>query len=157
MRPPLFLSAVVLLLACTASLGSAPACGSARPAADGCDGPARAAHRVSRGELPQRFAGFAEEIRSFVKKHRVPGMAVAVSRQGDVVLSRCYGYADTATGEAVQPTSRFRIASLSKPITAVAILQLCEQKQLQLDTPVFSVLDYEAAIAAAGDDFEPRL
>jgi N-acyl-D-amino-acid deacylase len=140
MSRSLFVSLVFVLFVSAGTLGSEPA-----------------ADRVSRGELPPECSGFDEEIRTFIAKHRVPGMAVAVSRQGHVVFSRGYGYADVAAGEAVQPTSRFRIASLSKPITAVAILTLWEQGKLQLGTPVFEVLDYEAAITAAAEAFEPRL
>src|SRR5262249_39849061 len=42
--------------------------------------------------------------------------------------------------EAVQPTSRFRIASISKPITAVAVFRLIERGKLKLDDKVFSIV-----------------
>jgi CubicO group peptidase (beta-lactamase class C family) len=90
-------------------------------------------------------------------EHQVPGLAIAVTHRGWPVLVRGYGYADAARREKVQPTSRFRIASISKPITAVAILQFVERGLLRLDDKVFEVLDYEAAIAAAKDAFDPRL
>jgi N-acyl-D-amino-acid deacylase len=50
----------------------------------------------------------------------------------------------------------FRIASISKSITAVAILQLMEQKKLALDDRAFDVLDYAEDIKLAGKEFDPR-
>jgi N-acyl-D-amino-acid deacylase len=56
---------------------------------------------------------------------------LAVTDQGRLVYARGFGLADTETGRVVMPTSLFRIASVSKPITAVAVLQLVEQQRLE--------------------------
>jgi N-acyl-D-amino-acid deacylase len=66
---------------------------------------------------------------------------VAVAKDGKLVYSRGFGFADVTTREPIQPTSLFRIASISKPITAVAVLQLIEQGKLKLDDKVFDILD----------------
>src|SRR5690606_20702110 len=106
----------------------------------------------------QRLASFDAMVREFLTEHCVPGGAVAVTDQGRLVHAAGYGYADIAAREPVQPTSLFRIASLSKPITAVAILQLVEQEKLKLDERVFDVLDeFHADIDKANDSFEKRL
>jgi N-acyl-D-amino-acid deacylase len=118
---------------------------------------ATAAHNVSSGEDDERFASYDRLMHEFMKVHRVPGASIAVTDQGRVVFARGYGYADIAAKEVVQPADLFRIASISKPITAVAILQLIEQKKLQLDDKVFGALDYEDDIKAAGDKFDSRL
>src|SRR6185503_93541 len=47
-----------------------------------------------------------------------------------------YGKANAATGQALQPDSIFRIASMTKPITGVAMMQLYEQGKWKLDDPV---------------------
>lgn len=117
----------------------------------------KAAFAVSTGKRDERLASFDHLMRDFMEKHRVPGAALAVTDQGKLVLARGYGYADLATRELVQPTSLFRIASISKPVTAVAILQLVEQGKLKLDDKVFEVLDFKADIERAGTEFEPRL
>jgi N-acyl-D-amino-acid deacylase len=57
-----------------------------------------------------------------------------------MVYARGFGYADVESREPVQPQSRFRIASISKPITAVAVMQLVEQGKLKLDDKVLEVL-----------------
>lgn len=115
-----------------------------------------APYQISSGDSDPRFAGFDQEILQFMKTHRVPGVSVAMGDQGRVIFAKGYGYADIAAKTPVTPTSLFRIASVSKPITAVAILQLIEQKKLQLDDKVFTILDCEADIAAAGDKFDAR-
>lgn len=116
-----------------------------------------AAYNVSSGRKDERFASYDRMMHEFMKEHRVPGASVAVTDQGRVVFARGYGYADVAKKEGAQPTSLFRIASISKPITAVAILQLVEQNKLKLDDHVYKVLDHEDDIKAAGEDFDPRL
>jgi N-acyl-D-amino-acid deacylase len=115
---------------------------------------ARAA-AVSTGGEDQRMAGFNRMMRSFMEKHRVPGAALAVTERGRLVYARGYGYADVATQEKVAPTSLFRIASISKPITAVAILQLVEKKRLSLDDKVFDILKYEPHLEP-GTKFDER-
>lgn len=76
----------------------------------------------------------------FMEKHRVPGCSVAITNQGRLVYARGFGYSDVAEGSLVTPASLFRIASISKPITAVAVLQLVEQGKLTLDEAVWDVL-----------------
>ncbi|MEO2028556.1 MAG: serine hydrolase [Fuerstiella sp.] len=112
---------------------------------------------VSSGEQDERFASYDRMMHEFMKEHRVPGASVAVTHRGRTVFARSYGYADVASREQVQPTSLFRIASLSKPITAVAILQLMEKEKLSLSAKVFDVLDHEEDIKAVGDEFDERL
>jgi D-alanyl-D-alanine carboxypeptidase len=63
----------------------------------------------------------------------VPGIAVAASLDGRVVLDRAYGVADVVTGETLTPDHRFRVASHSKTFTATAVLQLAEAGRLRLD------------------------
>ena len=67
----------------------------------------------------------------------IPGAAVAVVRHGRLVYARGFGMADREAGTPVQPDSLFRIASVSKPITAVAVLKLVEDGLLDLDARVF--------------------
>jgi len=119
--------------------------------------PRLAPSTVTTGQRVPAFTEFEKLIREFMAEHRIPGAAIAVAKEGKVMYSRGFGYADIATREQVQPTSLFRIASISKPITAVAILQLVEQGKLRLEDPVFSVLDFEDEIQKAGDAFDPRL
>jgi len=67
----------------------------------------------------------------------VPGVSVAIAKDGQLVYAKGYGVADVSTGEAMTVQHRLRIASVSKPITATAIVQLAENGVITLDDPVF--------------------
>ena len=66
----------------------------------------------------------------------VPGVAVAAVLHGSPAWSKGYGLADLEEGVPVTPHTLFRLASVSKPITAVAALQLWERGKLDLDAPI---------------------
>jgi N-acyl-D-amino-acid deacylase len=93
---------------------------------------------------------------SFMEQHRVPGCAAAVSRGDRLLYSRGFGWADVAQREPVQAESRFRIASISKSITAVAVLKLVEQGKLKLDDRAYDWIQDEPLILE-GKEVEPRL
>ena len=67
---------------------------------------------------------FDRLMTTFLAEHHVAGAALAVTRNGRLVYARGFGWADKETRAKVEPASRFRIASLTKPITAVAVLRL---------------------------------
>ncbi|MFV1967573.1 MAG: serine hydrolase domain-containing protein [Pirellulaceae bacterium] len=98
---------------------------------------------VATGKEDRRLVRFDQMARKFLERHQVPGLALAVTDRGCLVHARGYGYADRERKEKVLPTSLFRIASISKPITAVAVLQLAERKKLSLEDKVFDILDGE--------------
>ncbi len=100
-----------------------------------------AADRITTGRSDPALAAIDEAMQSFIREHRLPGMSLAITHQGRLVHSRGYGYADVATRQPVEPNHLFRIASISKPITAVAILQLVEQGKLALEDHVLDVLE----------------
>ncbi|MGB7727025.1 MAG: serine hydrolase domain-containing protein [Candidatus Acidiferrum sp.] len=66
----------------------------------------------------------------------IPGLALAVALHGKIVYSETFGYADLEERVPVWPTTKFRIGSISKPLTAVALMQLVEAGKLDLDAPV---------------------
>lgn len=92
------------------------------------------------GEGDRRLASFDRLMDSFVKDNQVPGAALAVAKDGKLIYARGFGHADERQKLPVEPTTRFRIASISKPITAVAILKLIEQGRFKLDDPVRPLL-----------------
>lgn len=67
-----------------------------------------------------------------MREYDLPGGQLAVAKDGRLVYDRGFGYADTATKEVVQPSSVFRIASSSKPVTMAAIHLLIDRGQLDL-------------------------
>ncbi len=103
--------------------------------------PAGAAEVIATGQAHPALAPFDRLMTGFLQEHNLPGAALAVAKDGKLVYSRGFGYADRARREPVHPGSLFRIASVSKPLTAVAILRLVEQGKLRLDDHVFKVLE----------------
>ena len=102
------------------------------------------------------LAGFDAMMLSVMKEHRPPGGALAVARQGRLVYARGFGYADVEGRQPVRPESLFRIASLSKPITAAAVLQLVERGKLRLDQKAFPLLGLKPHLEK-GAAYDPRL
>jgi N-acyl-D-amino-acid deacylase len=88
-------------------------------------------------------------------EHDAPGVALAVMRQGRLIYARGFGWADLQAMEPVQPTALFRIASISKPVTAVAILRLIEEGRLDLDDKIFQILPFDPYLEP-GAEPDPR-
>ena len=78
-----------------------------------------------------------EKITGWMTKNKMPGMSLAVSRNGKLVYAKGYGEANTDTHEKVTTESQFRIASVSKLITSVAIMKLVENGKISMDQKVF--------------------
>jgi CubicO group peptidase (beta-lactamase class C family) len=78
-----------------------------------------------------------ETIADYMESNDVPGLSLAISRDGHLLYSKGFGLADQEADERVHPHHRFRIASVSKPITAAAILKLRDLCGLDLDQTVF--------------------
>ena len=73
---------------------------------------------------------------SVMAANNIPGLSVAVSIEGQVVWSEGFGYANIETGTPVTPATKFRIGSVSKPLTSVAMGILIDEGRLDLDVPV---------------------
>jgi serine beta-lactamase-like protein LACTB len=73
---------------------------------------------------------------SFMATNSVPGISVAVVQDGELAWSRGFGMADLENFVPATSTTLFRLGSISKPITATAILQLSERGTLDLDAEV---------------------
>src|SRR6478752_368705 len=71
---------------------------------------------------------------------RLPGAVVMIARHGKVVYYEAFGVRDPATGTPMQKDSIFRIYSMTKPITGVAVLMLLEEGKLRLSDPISEYL-----------------
>ncbi len=87
-----------------------------------------------------RVRGAIERSRLLLKRTMlekgIPGAVVAVSRNGKTVWSEGLGYADVENDVPCTPDTVMRIASISKPLTAVALLQLWQRGLVDLDAPI---------------------
>ena len=91
----------------------------------------------SAGISPDAINTIDTKIQAYMNQHSLPGMSIAIVKDGRLVFAKGYGYADKGTGERMNPADRFRIASVSKPVTSIAIMKLIEQNKLSLDSKVF--------------------
>ncbi len=91
--------------------------------------------------LAARLADFDGWVAQRMDKARIPGVTVGFS-QGDVEWVKGYGYADLENRVPATARSSYRLASVTKPMTAVAILQLVEQGKIDLDAPVQTYVPY---------------
>lgn len=73
----------------------------------------------------------------------IPGMAVGLARQGKVVFTRGYGFADLARRRRVTVDTMFHLASLTKTVTATAVMILASEGRIDLDAPANRYLDFE--------------
>src|SRR5690606_31983439 len=85
------------------------------------------------GALPEKVAGeIAAPFADFARENPVPGMVYVVMKDGKVALSSTSGV-QSIGGAPVAMDSRFRIASMSKAFTGLAILKLRDEGKLSLD------------------------
>ena len=107
------------------------------------------------GVANPNLAPFDKLLTNFIAEHKLPGAAVAVTRHGKLVYARGFGHSEVEKKLPVQPDSLFRIASVSKPITAVGVMLLAEQGKLKLDEPVMKHITLKPALPAKGQ-FDKR-
>ena len=103
---------------------------------------APAIHAQTAGASPARVAPYAEARENADRQARewiargTPGLALAVAVGGKAVYSEGFGYADLEERTPVWPTTKFRIGSISKPLTAVGLMGLVQTGKLDLDAPI---------------------
>jgi CubicO group peptidase (beta-lactamase class C family) len=83
------------------------------------------------------YPGVGKIVNSFLHKWSIAGASIAVSKDGRLIFARGFGFADTLSRTETEPYNKFRIASISKLVTAVGIMKLVEQGKLSLDSRVF--------------------
>lgn len=102
------------------------------------DGVARSSAGLPSGvQFDGTFGTLDEYARGPFEASGVPGLSIAIAKDGRLVYAQAFGTADRSTGEPLLTRHRFRVASVSKPITAVAIMLLVENGELDLDDTVF--------------------
>ena len=88
------------------------------------------------GLSSERLARMNKAIHEYVDAGRTPGVVTLIARHGKVVHVDAYGKADLASGRATRADDIFRMYSMTKPITSVALLMLFEEGKFQLTEPL---------------------
>ena len=100
---------------------------------------------------PPELADVRAYIVEKVSRGIVPSLAVALSRRGKVVWSEAFGYADLETRRPATTDTIYKLASLSKPITATALMILVDRGLVELDRPANDYLIGAKLRAHAGN------
>ena len=116
------------------------------------------ARSVANTQNPHASAALDANLRNAIERKDIPGVVALVTDRDHVLYSNAFGVADVATGRPLTPDALFRIASMTKPITSVALMQLVEQGRIGLDDPAEKYLPelggmkvIESFDAATGD------
>jgi len=109
--------------------------------------------QVTGRDVPE-MSSFDNTMKTFMTSRNISGGALAVTYNGRLVLARGYTYTDDPQDITVQPTSLFRIGSISKPVTATAIMRLVQEGRLKLSDKLTDILTLKPP---AGQTADPRL
>lgn len=90
----------------------------------------------------QLDAALTPFIMEVMKAYDLPGFAIGVVKDNEIVYARGFGYKNIDTKKPVTTTTLFHMASISKPFVATAIMQLVEQGKIDLEAPVTTYLPY---------------
>ena len=92
------------------------------------------------GVSPERLERMRQVLAEMVNRKEYAGVNAVVAQHGKVIFSGAFGYQDLEAGKAMQPDSIFIIASMTKPVTAVAVMMLYEEGKFLLEDPVAKYL-----------------
>jgi len=98
--------------------------------------------RAQTNNTPPGSEAIDRAMNDYIRSYNMPGAAIALAKDGRLVLARGYGWADSERGELVRPDSLFRIGSISKTITAIGVMRLVEGGKLELDAKAFEMLSH---------------
>lgn len=87
-------------------------------------------------EIPTIFTGLDETIATWLTAWKVPGLALAVVKDGEMIFSRGYGKRNLTNGDDVTPQTIFALGSGTKAFTAATVAMLVDEGKLSWDTPV---------------------
>jgi CubicO group peptidase (beta-lactamase class C family) len=136
--------------------------GGARISGDFLQGGAKLAFALERKTAPaaaarEALAGFDDIVTDSMKRLEVPGMAIAIIKDKEVVYSKGFGYRDVEKQMPVTPDTLFAIGSSTKAFTSFVLGTLVDQGKLEWDKPVRNYIPwfrlYEPAI---GEHLTPR-
>jgi len=85
----------------------------------------------------ESYKAIDNKVERFMSYWNLKGVSVAIAKDGKLIFAKGYGFADVGKQTLVEPYSRFRVASISKLVTAAAIMKLVEEKKITLDQKVF--------------------
>jgi CubicO group peptidase (beta-lactamase class C family) len=100
-----------------------------------------------KGVLPDFTGAKAQQVDNFIESYRnyygIPGVSLALIKDGKLVYHKTYGVRNMMTGEKVDENTLFEAASITKPVFALAVEKLAERGIINLDKPLYEYLPYK--------------
>lgn len=111
------------------------------------------------GISAEGLQGIRPALQPFIDSGKLAGIATLVARDGKIVHHDAFGFADAEAGKPMQLDTIFRMYSMTKPITAVAVMQLVDRGLIRLDDPVSKYIPEfaEGEVIVKGDDGTVKL
>ena len=110
--------------------------------------------------LPQQnaevAAAFDRVISPLMEKWNVPGVSLAVAKDGKLVFAKGYGFADVDKSTPMSKSTLIRMGSINKTLTAAAVMKLVELKKLGLDDPVLPLLSRAGVVPETLPDLRAK-
>ena len=106
------------------------------------------------GPVDPAFAEVDQLMRNYVAMRKFPGASLVVGYGDRIIYAQGYGWADPVRQIPTSPWLEYRLASVSKPITATMVMRLVEQGKVALDAPAWS---YIGPVVGAAEPVDPRL
>ncbi len=95
------------------------------------------AMNVQMDTSPSEFIKYLDgRIDSLMGEYKIPGVSVALVKEGRIIWSDAYGYADNETYRKMNVDTYFRVESISKSVTAWGVMKLVEDGEIDLDKPI---------------------
>lgn len=85
---------------------------------------------------PAQVSTVEKDIHAFMTQEHTPSVSIAIVKDGKLVWTGAYGFSDLENSVPAKTSTMYRLASISKPITATAVMQLANAGKLDLDAPV---------------------
>lgn len=102
-------------------------------------------------QAPQRYEEVRRSIQGSIKLRQAPALSIAVLERGRIVWAEGFGMADLERKRKASANTIYRLASISKPFTATAVMQLVDRKKVALDEPVNTYLEKPGVLAHRGE------
>ncbi len=102
----------------------------------GQDGAAALAARIEAAQSPNRQGWDPYTLQELMERFGVPGVSISIIKDFQIYWSKVYGQADVTTKSPVRSDTMFQAASISKPVTAFAVMRLVDAGKLSLDEDV---------------------
>jgi CubicO group peptidase (beta-lactamase class C family) len=96
--------------------------------------------RIEGPQSPNRQGFDPLTLQQLMERFKVPGISIAVIKDFKIHWAKAYGLADVESGKATDVNTLFQAASISKPVTAMAVLRLAQEGRLSIDSDVNTLL-----------------